>query len=73
MARSCFLLKEDPARAKPGVVSLSAQVQWVLLKKNDECLVLHGEMMKCIHLTCSEAFDVQLQDCWTSELVDGVP
>ena len=27
-----------------------------------------------VHLSClSEAFDVQLQDCLPSELVDGVP
>ena len=44
-----------------------------LLKKNDERLILHDVMMKYIHLACSEAFDVQLQDCWPSELVDGVP
>ena len=44
-----------------------------LLKKNDECLILHSEMMKYIHLACSEAFDVQLQDCWPLELADGVP
>ena len=43
-----------------------------LLKNNDECLILHGEMMEYIHLAGSEAFDVQLQDCWPSELVDGV-
>ena len=43
-----------------------------LLKKNDECLILHGKMMKYIHLGYSEAFDVQLQDCWPSELVDNV-
>ena len=71
MARPCFLLKEDPASAKPGIASLSAQVG--LMKKNDECLILHGEMMKYIHLACGEAFDIQLQDCWPSEFVDGVP
>ena len=49
--------KEDPATAKPDIVSLSAQVQWVFLKENDECLILHSEMMKYIHLACSEAFD----------------
>ena len=58
MARPCFLLKENPASAKPGIISLSGQVG--LLKKNDECLILHGEMMKYIHLAYSEAFDVQL-------------
>ena len=26
-----------------------------------------------IHLACSESFDVQLQDCRPSELVDDVP
>ena len=44
-----------------------------LLKENDECLILHGEMMKYIHPAFSKAFDVQLQDYWPSELVDGVP
>ena len=44
-----------------------------LLKKNDEYLILHGEIMKYIHLACSEAFDGELQDCWPSKLVDGVP
>ena len=39
---------------------------------NGECLILYSEMMKYIHLACSETFDVQLQDCWPSELVDGV-
>ena len=34
---------------------------------------LHSEMVKDIHLACSEAFNVQLQDCWPSELVDDVP
>ena len=41
--------------------------------EEDERFILHDEMMKYIHLACSEAFDVQLQDCWSSELVDGVP
>ena len=44
-----------------------------LLQENDECLILHDELMKYIHLACSEAFDVQLQDCWPLELVDDVP
>ena len=35
--------------------------------------MLHSEMMKYIHLGCSEAFDVQLRDCWRSEIVDCVP
>ena len=43
-----------------------------LLEENNECLILQGKMMKYIHLAYSEAFDVQLQDCCSSELVDGV-
>ena len=30
-------------------------------------------LMEDIHLACSETFNVQLQDCWPSELVDDVP
>ena len=41
-----------------------------LVKENDECLILHCEIMKYIHLACSEAFDVQLQD---RNLLTGCP
>ena len=43
-----------------------------LLKENDDCLILHSEMMEYIDLAWSETFNVQLQD-WPSELVDDVP
>ena len=44
-----------------------------IMKKNDEYLILHSKMIKYIHLACSEAFDIQLQDCWPLKLVDSVP
>ena len=41
--------------------------------KNDECLILQGEMMKYIHLACSEAFDVQCKTAGLRNLLTMCP
>ena len=44
-----------------------------LLQQDDECLRLHSEVMKNVHLACSEAFDVQLKNGGSSELLAMCP
>ena len=39
----------------------------------DEYLRLHSEVMKNVHLACSEVFDVQLKNSGSSEFVGNVP
>ena len=40
---------------------------------DDKCLRLYSEVMKNVHLACSEAFDVELKISGSSELVGNVP
>ena len=42
-------------------------------QNHDEGLRLQSEVMKNVHLACSEAFDVQLKNIWSSEFVGNVP
>ena len=44
-----------------------------LLKNNDECLILYGEMIKHVHLACSKAFNVQLKSAGLRNLLTVCP
>ena len=56
-----------------GSLVVSTSLHQCSGSRADECLRLHSEVMKKVHLACSKAFDVQLKNSESSELVGNVP
>ena len=68
------LLFLDNVPSHPNDIIISkVKVVFLSDQYDDECLRLHSEVIKKVHLACSEAFNVQLKNSGSLELVGNVP